>query len=144
MHIEVSRRLISLLRMWLCLVLVLTAFLCGLLSVFSLFICVAVMAFFVLAAVIIAFYYIPRYYRSYDIEITENALIVSRGVFIRRRYVMPCPRMIYFERTQTVISRFFGLFSVRVHAARARLTILGLSRSEALRLTSLLSGESER
>lgn len=144
MHIEVSRRLISLLRTWLCMILVLTAFLFGLLSVFSLFVCIAVTALFALAAVVIAFYYIPRYYRSYDIEITENALIVSRGVFIRRRYIMPCPRMIYFERTQTIISRFFGLFSVRVHAARARLTILGLSRSEALRLTSLLSGESER
>lgn len=144
MHIKVSNRLMSLLRLYLCIILACIAFMCGILSVFSLFICVAVTIVSIFVAAVISFYYIPRLYRSYDVEITENSLIVNRGVFIRRRYIMPCPRLIYFERTQTIFSRIFGLYSVRVHAARARLIIPGLSKREAFRLTTLLSGESEQ
>ena len=144
MNIAVSRQLISLYRFWLCAVLSVDAFICGILSVYSFYICLAIMAVSTLSAAFIAFFYIPRYFRSYLVEITETALIVKRGVFISRRYILPCPRMIYFDRTQNVADRIFGLYSVRVHAARAKLTIPGLSRNEALKLTMLLSGESEK
>ncbi len=144
MNIEVSKRLQSLLRMWLCVGLAILAFLFGLLSVFSLSLCVLLTAITAAIAAFLGFYYIPRFYRSYNVAVNEDALVVSRGVFIRRRYVLPCPRLIYFERTETLFSRLFGLFFVRVHAARARLTILGLTRSEALKLTRLLSGDSEK
>ncbi len=143
MHIEVSRKLISTLRVWVCLALALIAFVCGIVSIFSSVVAIAVMTLAVVASAFASFYYIPRLWQSYDIEVTENALIISRGVYIRRRYIMPCPRMIYFERTQTILDRFFGVFSVRIHAARARLTVIGLERNEAMRLTALLSGESE-
>lgn len=143
MHIEVSRKLISTLRVWVCLALALIAFVCGIVSIFSSVVAIAVMTLAVAASAFASFYYIPRLWQSYDIEVTENALIISRGVYIRRRYIMPCPRMIYFERTQTILDRFFGVFSVRIHAARARRTVIGLERNEAMRLTALLSGESE-
>ncbi len=144
MNIEISKKLIPLLRLWVCIILAVLAFLFGLLSVFSLVACLVASVISVIAAAFAAFYYIPRFYRSYTVEVNENALIVSRGVFIRRRYIMPCPRLIYFERTQTIISRIFGLYFVRVHAARARLTVPGLTREDALRLTVLLSGEYEK
>ncbi|MBQ2422582.1 MAG: PH domain-containing protein [Clostridia bacterium] len=144
MNIAVSRQLVSLYRLWLCAVLSVDAFICGILSVYSFYICVAIMAVSTLSAAFIAFFYIPRYYHSYLVEITETALIIRRGVFIKRKYILPCPRMIYFDRTQNIADRIFGLYSVRVHAARAKLMVPGLSRNEAIKLTMLLSGESER
>ena len=144
MNIAVSRQLVSLYRLWLCAVLSVDAFICGILSVYSFYICVAIMAVSTLSAAFIAFFYIPRYYHSYLVEITETALIIRRGVFIKRKYILPCPRMIYFDRTQNIADRIFGLYSVRVHAARAKLTVPGLSRNEAIKLTMLLSGETER
>lgn len=144
MTIEISKKLISLLRLWVCIILSVLAFLFGLLSVFSLVACLIASSLSIVIAAFVAFYYIPRFYRSYSVTVNENALIVSRGVFIRRRYIMPCPRLIYFERTQTVASRIFGLYFVRVHAARARLTLPGLTRENALKLTVLLSGEYEK
>ena len=144
MNIAVSRQLVSLYRLWLCAVLSVDAFICGILSVYSFYICVAIMAVSTLSAAFIAFFYIPRYYNSYLVEITETALIIRRGVFIKRKYILPCPRMIYFDRTQNIADRIFGLYSVRVHAARAKLMVPGLSRNEAIKLTMLLSGESER
>ena len=139
MNIAVSRQLVSLYRLWLCAVLSVDAFICGILSVYSFYICVAIMAVSTLSAA-----FIPRYYHSYLVEITETALIIRRGVFIKRKYILPCPRMIYFDRTQNIADRIFGLYSVRVHAARAKLMVPGLSRNEAIKLTMLLSGESER
>ena len=144
MNIAVSRQLVSLYRLWLCAVLSVDAFICGILSVYSFYICVAIMAVSTLSAAFIAFFYIPRYYNSYLDEITETALIIRRGVFIKRKYILPCSRMIYFDRTQNIADRIFGLYSVRVHAARAKLMVPGLSRNEAIKLTMLLSGESER
>ena len=144
MNIAVSSQLISLYRLWLCVALSVDAFICGILSVYSFYICIAIMAVSTLSAAFIAFFYIPRYFDSCRVTITETALIVKRGVFIKRRYILPCPRMIYFDRTQTLADRLFGLYSVRVHAARAKLTIHGLSRNEALKLTMLLSGENEK
>ena len=144
MNIAVSRQLVSLYRLWLCAVLSVDAFICGILSVYSFYICVAIMAVSTLSAAFIAFFYIPRYYHSYLVEITGTALIIRRGVFIKRKYILPCPRMIYFDRTQNIADRIFGLYSVRVHAARAKLMVPGLSRNEAIKLTMLLSGESER
>ncbi len=144
MHIEVSRRLISLLRLWLCIIMSLVAFVCGIISVFSYYIGVVITAMAAIFSTFIAFYYIPRFFALYRVEVTEKALVVNRGVFIRRRYVLPCPRMIYFERTQSVLSRLFGIYYVRVHAARARLTVIGLTRTGAYNLTMLLSGESEK
>ena len=55
MNIAVSRQLISLYRFWLCAVLSVDAFICGILSVYSFYICLAIMAVSTLSAAFIAF-----------------------------------------------------------------------------------------
>ncbi|MGI6270222.1 MAG: PH domain-containing protein [Candidatus Howiella sp.] len=88
-------------------------------------------ALLIFLAVFLWFYYLPRLMESMAVRLSGDALVYTRGVFIRRRYIMPKPRMIYVEQFYTPFSAALGLCSLRLRASKGRLTIPCLSEQEA-------------
>lgn len=46
-------------------------------------------------------WYFPRLQKSYRLTLSPDAVTLTRGVLIRRQYLLPCPRLIYVEQFST-------------------------------------------
>lgn len=136
-----SEKFIIVWRSWAVLGISAAAFVCGIISVFSVLTAVIFGIVSLSAFMFIVLWYIPRYYRSYHITISDRAVAVSRGVFLRRKYVLPCPRLIYSERIVTPIDRIFSVQTIHIHAVRGRLRVHCLCPRDADMLMSLTGGE---
>ena len=77
------------------------------------------------------FWYFPRLQKSYRLTLSEEAVTLTRGVLIRRQYLLPCPRLIYVEQFSTPLAGLLGLRGIRLRAARGRLTVPALSKEDA-------------
>lgn len=85
----------------------------------KLFLAVAIIsAIFTLKALLV-FWYIPIYFKGYELAINENALIIKSGVILRHERIMPEPRLVYTERYRTPLSRVLGLSGLLLRATRA-------------------------
>lgn len=89
------------------------------------------LALLIFLAVFLCFHYLPRLMESMVVRLSADALIYTRGVFVRRQYIMPKPRMIYVQQFDTPVSAALGLCNLRLRAAKGRLTILSLSAEAA-------------
>lgn len=83
------------------------------------------------AGLLLWFWYLPRLMKSYRVILNEEAVTLSRGVLIRRQYLLPCPRLIYVEQFSTPLSALRGLRGLRLRAARGQLTIMALDKADA-------------
>lgn len=77
------------------------------------------------------FWYFPRLQKSYRLTLSEEAVTLTRGVLIRRQYLLPCPRLIYAEQFSTPFMGLLGLRGIRLRAARGRLTVPALGKEDA-------------
>jgi len=80
-----------------------------------LYICIPLII--VLAIISFAAYWIPKYYRSISYTLTEDEVVVERGVWWKMKHVVPYARVMSVDIIQGPISRRFGLGSVHVHTA---------------------------
>lgn len=67
----------------------------------------------------LVFWYIPTYFKNYELTQGNNLLIIKSGVFLRHERIMPEPRLIYTKRYRTPLSRVFGLSNLLFRATRA-------------------------
>ena len=67
----------------------------------------------------LVFWYIPTYFKNYELALDNRALIIKSGVFLRHERIMPEPRLIYTQRYRTPLSRAFGLSGLLLRATRA-------------------------
>lgn len=105
---------------------VLFAFLFG--TSYALFI----LSFLLLTATLLAvFGYLPLYHKNYSVELHEHAAVIKKGVWIRHEFLMPYGGMIYAERVETPLSKMYGLFGVKLHAAKRGLSVSLLERDKA-------------
>lgn len=65
------------------------------------------------------FWYIPTYFKHYELSVGNSALIIKSGVFIRHERIMPEPRLVYTQRYRTPLSHAFGLSGLLLRATRA-------------------------
>lgn len=138
-----SKKFISVGRVWIFIAMILAAFLCGIISVFSPT-AAAISGVVLLAALlIIALWYLPRYYRSYEITASDKAVCIRRGVFLHRKYILPCPRLIYAELVITPIDRIFHVQTIHIHAVRGLLSVHCLEPADAELLMSLVSRQKD-
>ncbi|HHW46569.1 MAG TPA: hypothetical protein GXX17_06635 [Clostridiales bacterium] len=113
--------------------------------------CFAVYAFFslpdeaVLLAVItilisfwLWFWYLPRLHSSFQFSISNEAVVLTRGVFVVKQYLLPCPRLIYAERFTTPLTSLMGLCSLRLKASRVHLILPPLTKDETAFIMSQL------
>ena len=126
-----SVKALRLWRDWLALLYMLLMFLWGVLL--ALFPTAAWIAGGVLlpAGLLLWFWYLPRLRKSYRVTLSSKAVTLSRGVLIRRQYLLPCPRLIYVEQFSTPLSALRGLRGLRLRAARGQLTVLALDKTDA-------------
>ncbi|MCI8361230.1 MAG: hypothetical protein HFE86_07850 [Clostridiales bacterium] len=100
---------------------------------------------FLPAGLLLWFWYLPRLRKSYRVTLSQKAVTLSRGVFVRRQYLLPCPRLIYVEQFSTPLSALRGLRGLRLRAARGQLTVLALDKADAedflSKLDEINSGE---
>lgn len=84
------------------------------------------------------FWYLPNLHSSYTFSISDAAIVLTRGVFVVRQYLLPCPRLIYAERYTTPLTSVMGLCSLRLKASRGRLTLPPLTQDETAFIMSRL------
>ena len=125
-----TNKALRLFRAWLLLAYLLLFFLCGVLAPFF-FTAAAIAAGVLLTlGLLVWFWYLPRLVKSYRVVFTDEAVTMSRGFFIRRQYLLPCPRLIYAEKFSTPLSTLWGLRGLRLRAARGQLTIPALDKPD--------------
>ena len=109
------------------------------LSVFTLWMLMPVVVLLALEALFI-FLYIPKFFRSYKIEVHDGAIIVHYGVILKTTRIMPFARLVYLGGYSTPISRKKGLIGISIRAARG---VLFLPEIETARATALFDAVSE-
>ncbi len=73
----------------------------------------------VLLALVFNVLYLPMYLKHYSITVSNSAIVIKSGVFIRHERIMPIPRMVYAERVQTLFARAFSVSALALKATRA-------------------------
>lgn len=89
----------------------------------------------------LAFFYLPKYLKSYSIVISGEAMIIKSGVFIKNERIMPNARLIYAEHYRTPLSRCFGLSGLILRATRAATFTMELELSNINEIVEAISGE---
>lgn len=140
MTIRPNGKFLQVLRLRLCLFALLPSFICGVLSTF--FLVAAVISAAVVGGLFLFawVWYLPRYFGSYRVILSDRAIAVCRGVFFRRKYILPSPRTIYCDVVRPPILSLFGLRSVNIHLVRRTLFVGGLSGEDAELMLSYVSG----
>ncbi len=116
------------------------ALLFALLSVYTAYFYVPAAAFVLLGAAII-FWYLPAFFKGFNLFVGENAVMVTRGVFIKTSHIMPFKRLVFAGGYSTPIARIMGLKGITLRAARATVIIPEIEASAADRLIFDIGGE---
>lgn len=90
---------------------------------------------------VLIFWYIPKYLKSYLIELPEGSIIINCGVFIKVSHIMPYSRLVYCESFSTPLAKAFGLSAVTLKAARGLLIVPELPKMQVERLISSITEE---
>ena len=92
---------------------------------------------------ILAFVYLPFFFKTYKIIISNDAVIVKYGILIKVEHIMPYKRMIYAQRFETPLARILGVAAIRLKAARSHLLVAEIEKDSAIAITDFLAeGES--
>lgn len=71
----------------------------------------------VFAVICFLAYWIPKYFDSISFTLTQDEVIVERGVWWKMKHVVPYARVMSVDAIQGPISRHFGLGCVDIHTA---------------------------
>ncbi len=95
----------------------------------------------ILLAVIL--FYLPAFFKSYKIELKNNAIIIEYGVIFKATHIMPYSRLIYGQSFATPLARVFGMAMVTLKAARSWIIIPEIKKKSADAIINYLSGEEQ-
>ena len=88
------------------------------------------------------FFYLPKYFSSYDIRFSQGEIIIRRGVLIETCHIMPFSRLIYAQSFTSPIAKAMRLSGLTLRASRSVLIIPEMDREDALALiTAVTEGE---
>ena len=73
--------------------------------------------------VFLLFWYLPRYFKSYEILFPKGAVVINRGVFIKTPHIMPFSRLVYAQSFATPLAKKMGLAALTLKAARSTVII---------------------
>ena len=92
---------------------------------------------------LLAFVYLPFFFKTYKIILSNDAVIVKYGIFIKVEHIMPYKRMIYAQSFETPLARILGVTAVRLKAARSYLLVAETEKESAQAIIDFLAeGES--
>lgn len=90
---------------------------------------------------LVVVWYLPMFFKSFEMLLQGEAIIINYGVFIKFSHVMPYSRLIYAQTFATPIARAMGLTALSLKAARSRVIIPEVLLSEAMKVLKSLTGE---
>ena len=86
-------------------------------------------------------WYLPAFFKSYEILFKNGAIIINYGVFIKFSHIMPYTRLIYAQSFATPLARLFRVTAISLKAARSRVIVPEILLSDAMRVMDSLTGE---
>ena len=89
--------------------------------------------------IILAFLYLPFFFKSYKIILSNDAVIVKFGIIVKIEHIMPYKRMIYAQSFETPLARIFGIAAVRLKAARSYLLVAEIEKEAAQTIIDFLA-----
>lgn len=92
---------------------------------------------------VLLFWYLPRYFKSYEILFPKGAVVINRGVFIKTTHIMPFSRLVYAQSFATPLAKRMGLAALTLKAARSRIIIPELNASDVNYFIDFLTKEGE-
>lgn len=87
------------------------------------------------------FWYLPRYFKSYEICFPSGAIVINRGVFIKTTHIMPFSRLVYAQSYATPLARAMGLAALSLKAARSAIIVPELNAADVDYFIDFLSKE---
>ena len=131
----------NVLKVWRCLVSVVTAgvsiALYVILYIFSLSAMVPLLIILALYLGVI-FFYLPRYWKTTYIMISNDAVFCAKGILMRREFVLPRPRLIVVERVRIPFYTYFGLCTIVLRGVGCNLMLPPLETKTSAKLVKLL------
>ena len=82
---------------------------------------------FVALYLILFLWYSKSYVNHYLITVSNDEITVLSGNVFRRRRTVPNVCTVYTERRVGVVSRFFGICTLRLHLVNRTVTLYGIS-----------------
>ena len=89
------------------------------------------------------FWYLPRYFKSYEILFPKGAVVINRGVFIKTTHIMPFSRLVYAQSYATPLAKRMGLAALTLKAARSSIIIPELNAADVNYFIDFLTREGE-
>ena len=90
---------------------------------------------------VLLFWYLPRYFKSYEICFPSGAIVINRGVFIKTTHIMPFSRLVYAQSYATPLARAMGLAALSLKAARSAIIVPELNAADVDYFIDFLSKE---
>lgn len=88
---------------------------------------------------LLIFWYLPCYFKTFKLRLTNDGVIIRRGVVIKNSHFLPFSRLIYTQSFTTPLARLFKLRAITLKAARSSLTVPEFDKDIALELIENLS-----
>ena len=89
------------------------------------------------------FWYLPRYFKSYEILFPKGAVVINRGVFIKTTHIMPFSRLVYAQSFATPLAKRMGLAALTLKAARSSIIIPEFNAEDVDYYINFLAREGE-
>ncbi len=89
------------------------------------------------------FFYIPRFFALYRVNISGNAVIIHSGVFFRKTKIFPFMRIIVTKTYRTPLSALLGLCGLVFCASRVKTVICEVEMNSARDFLSAVRGEND-
>lgn len=93
--------------------------------------------------IFLLFWYLPRYFKSYEILFPSGAVVINRGVFIKTTHLMPFSRLVYAQSFATPLAKKMGLAALVLKAARSSIIIPELNEADVNYFIDFLTKEGE-
>lgn len=100
-------------------------------------------AIFAALLAVFLFWYLPRYFKSYEILFPKGAVVINRGVFIKTTHIMPFSRLVYAQSYSTPLAKRMGLAALSLKAARSSIIIPELNAADVNYFIDFLTREGE-
>ena len=91
--------------------------------------------------VLIVLAYLPAFFKGYEIQLKEDAIIINYGVFIKISHIMPYSRLIYAQSFATPLARIMKVATLTLKAARSLIIIPEIEIDSAKEVIKTLAKE---
>ena len=85
--------------------------------------------------------YLPIFFKTYKIELKDEAIIVNHGIIVKISHIMPYSRLIYAQSFSSPLARIFKMSMVTLKAARSWIIIPEIENESANIIIDYLSSE---